>query len=903
VRNLQPKEVRAQALLVEVDRREQEHIKLRKEKDQTYQSALDAYQRGDLDSAANKLERFRDLDRRAPHATSPHQGAAYQKLYDEVRSRRDQLAAQEREARRQFDEQNFAEAASICEAVLAIYPNNVVFRALHDDIEQAQRLEVSAYVAKIERQVAAEPDLNSRVSILEEAQKKYPAEQRFEQSLQAVRTRRDTVDLIAGRARTFEEQRQFSDALGQWETLRNIHPKYPGLDIEIDRLNKRREQQSRADAKAHCVTQVDQALAVHNYVKAASLAADGLEEFAGDAELIALQKKVRNAQDRALQAEGKANEGKELTRTGQWKAALDIHREAFQLDAHNPMVRSGLIDALLKEAGRCIDSDWRAAEPLVQEALDLDPNNPLAKSICTLIQDKRQAEEVSEALSKARELQAQGDTKLAFAAVDAIRDRYPREPRLIHYRASLRESLSTKEREELRLRDLEEVNRLARASKETTDVQALESIFQKSHVFSKYGSDAEFREPLSAIQERLRTEQEALKPLALAAAVGGPDAGAETCRRDSAEAPGKQRVPERIAHARWRIVVRDLRPTFIWAGIGFALVALVLIMAVRPQSNHANLFGRTKEVPSKLVSLAIQGAERNEYQIFDTNGADITDGSVAGLSQGKYNLIASRSGFKKFELPFSIDPTKESSKSLVVQWQTLLPELRFSMSRSGGAVMVDDTARTLDAKGALTEQWSNGSHKILWTNADGDYAEVHFEVSDAEIIVPSPVFHGYVVGIAAVLKNGELTYQTVNSSGGVSTVVDGQSASRPSAGRFSVPSAQIVSFKVRPGEYPLGDYQVDPAGPPAIYVYIASQARPAKGSKPAPPIDIPKEIGPGEISGSPRTPVVPTEEEQRRQKEEAARRKLDEVKKLEEDKQKLRDALLGREKASKTVKQ
>ena len=159
-----------------------------------------------------------------------------------------------------------------------------------------------------------------------------------------VRSRRDLVDSIAGRARTFEEGRQFSEALGLGEMLRGIDPKYPGLDIEIDRLHKRREQQLRADSKYHWVSQIDQALIIRNHAKAASLASDALAEFPDDPELSALAKQAQQAQTRASDAAEKINRGRDLCITGNAKEALDLLRDVLQLDPHNPAVRTGLLE-------------------------------------------------------------------------------------------------------------------------------------------------------------------------------------------------------------------------------------------------------------------------------------------------------------------------------------------------------------------------------------------------------------------------------------------------------------------------------------------------------------------------------------------------------------------------------
>ena len=58
-------------MLSEVGRLEQEHTRARREKEQLYQAALVADQRGDISSALSKLERVLDLDRRVPDAAAP----------------------------------------------------------------------------------------------------------------------------------------------------------------------------------------------------------------------------------------------------------------------------------------------------------------------------------------------------------------------------------------------------------------------------------------------------------------------------------------------------------------------------------------------------------------------------------------------------------------------------------------------------------------------------------------------------------------------------------------------------------------------------------------------------------------------------------------------------------------
>ncbi|HEY6346983.1 MAG TPA: protein kinase [Bryobacteraceae bacterium] len=683
VLDLRPKEVRAKTLLAEVERREQEYIRLKNEKEEAYQSAWNAFQRGDLNSAFTKAERLLDLDRRAPYSTTPEQGAKYQKFYEEVRSKRDQLASQEAEARRQLEGGKFAAAKAICDEVLQAYPNHVLFGVLRDDVEQAQRQEISAYVAKIEKEVADEPDLNRKVAILEEAGQKYPSEARFNESLRQVRSRRDLVDSIAGRARAAEEGRQFSEALGFWEMLRGIYPKYPGLDIEIDRLRKRREQQVRADTKDHSVTQIDQALAIRDYDKASSLAADALAGFPGDPELLSLAKHAQQAQARALEAVEKTNRGKDLHAAGSPTEALNLLREALQLDGQNTAVRAALVEILLKQAGPHIDTDWRTAEPLVQEALDLDPGNPGAKSLNTLIQDKRQAEEVSAALSRARELQAQGNLKDAIAELDKLRSVYPRENRLIQLRSVLHERLPAKDREEIRARDLEEPKELPRQSTETRTI----TDFLRTDAFAKTETEPEFQKPTPEIQERLSREKEAASTIAVAAAASIPAAASATAQESppppspAPQPSGKKRTDGTDnLRGRWRTILQHPAPKFLWPLAGFGVLALILVLVIHRFPRHP------QPPPLKKVQFAFRVNPEGATIWVDNQQIP---GTIVGVLPGSHTVRVEKAGYIGVVQPFSDHDQTPIELNLAPAPHAIRI---FADSVRNGQVLLDDAA-------------------------------------------------------------------------------------------------------------------------------------------------------------------------------------------------------------------
>ena len=90
-----------------------------------------------------------------------------------------------------------AAALGICDQWLAKYPDHALFRALNFDIEQRQGQALSAYIAKIDREVDAEPDLERRVALLRDALGKHPSETHFQRALELAEQKRELDALDA----------------------------------------------------------------------------------------------------------------------------------------------------------------------------------------------------------------------------------------------------------------------------------------------------------------------------------------------------------------------------------------------------------------------------------------------------------------------------------------------------------------------------------------------------------------------------------------------------------------------------------------------------------------------------------------------------------------------------------
>jgi eukaryotic-like serine/threonine-protein kinase len=503
VLQLRPKEARALQLLAEVDRQEQEYKKLRQEKEQLHRAAMDAWHKGDVSNALAKLGVVLDLDRRAPDSINRESGANYQSFYNEVRSEHDAMNTAYAEARRNLTEHNFRKAMDACETYLAKYPHNAIFQALKYDIEEQQRQELSAFVASVDRQVEAEPDLDKRVNILREALDLHPGESHFERALRLVQDKRDLVNSIVARAHLHEEQGSYSDALNDWEILRTIYSQYPGLTFEVERLQKRREQQARTESKTRLVEQIDACLHSSDYARALDLLQGAATEFPNDAELTELEKLAQDGVKRKTEAHRLMTEGQELCAQQKFADGIKLLREAYELDENNSLARAVLANTLVEQARAVVESDWREAEKLAREALDLNPAHPMAKTIGTLILDRKRETFVEECVSQARKLQTAADLAGALARIEEGLSAYPREARLIQIQETVQRDLQV-QRRQARRRDLDELRRMESEIDAATDAPSKQALGERVRaVADKYSTDGEVLSVANGILHRL----------------------------------------------------------------------------------------------------------------------------------------------------------------------------------------------------------------------------------------------------------------------------------------------------------------------------------------------------------------------------------------------------------------
>jgi serine/threonine-protein kinase len=500
---INPKDTRALQLRAEVELKEQDAIRVRNEKEQLYNAAKAAFHSGEISTALSRLERVLKLNREVPDRVVPERDSLYQGLYNQVRSEYDAIRMAYEEGRRALTEQNSTRALEICDQYLNKYPGHPLFQALKLEAGEQQRQQLSAFLAETGRRVDAEPDLDRKIAILKEATETHPGERQFQDALKLTRERRDLVNSIVARARQYEERAQYAEAIGQWEILRSIYSPYPGIEFEIDQLQKRREHQTQEEAKSRWTEQIDRAVETSKFERALDLVGKALEEFPNDAELSNLAALARQGIERSNEAKRLFEEGQKLCADGRYEEGTERLRQASELDERNPAIAQALANALVEEARELLETDWRPAEKLVEQALVHDATNAAARSLRALIEDRKRREFVAEAVGRARQLQLEGKVEEALEEVDRALVNCPGEQRLVQLQSTLRNSLASGSRVQTRNYYLKQLRELIARVAAVADPQQLRAaVDQARGIASRFPEDAEIRALAAEVEQQ-----------------------------------------------------------------------------------------------------------------------------------------------------------------------------------------------------------------------------------------------------------------------------------------------------------------------------------------------------------------------------------------------------------------
>jgi serine/threonine-protein kinase len=736
VMQLRPNESRARRLLSDIESEEKEYLELRQKKAQVYQAALNSWKNGEVSEALAQMGLVLELDGQAPDTSSPETSATYQNFYNQVRSEHDTLNTAYAEARRALAEQNYAHALKICDQLLAKYPNLALFQAMKFDIQGQQRQELSAFIADVDRRLEAEKDLDAKVSLLREALAAYPGEGHFERSLRLLTDKRDLVSSIVARSQAHEHQGQITEAINDLETLRTIYSQYPGLDFEIERLQKRREQQNRDSAKARWMEQADRHMAAGNYSRALESLQKARVEFPGDPELAGLEKTATQSAERAAQAEQSLTSGLELCQQGKFEEGIETLRNARQLDDRNPGIRAALRDALLGHAQALLETDWQAAATAAGQALELDPTHAIARSVRARALDRKRESEVGQRASQARRLQAEGDLQAAQAELDAGLRAYPSEARLATMRDSLHKEISQSQRAGDRLQDLERARGLQQQL-QGADTDKLKSIYEQSRGYAqKHPEEAELqtiaREVERIVNARAggRASKPVSKPISKQAKRSGP--------------PAWQLQLQKAGQAISSLPAK--LPPFFTERAVIGLAAVVVFAAL------ALIAWRLYPKPVKSTAVSVQIRTQPSGANLSINGeARGTSDQPLSLAPGDYPLEAALPGYETLHTTLSVRPGSPAVIDLALHPLVQLLRIAAPDLDNGQVYLDEKPVGTLESGSLTVPGITAGQHslRIADTPVNGQDATAAFQ-SSSDSITLSPELQAHQLQVVLV---------------------------------------------------------------------------------------------------------------------------------------------------------
>jgi tetratricopeptide (TPR) repeat protein len=268
-------------------------------------------------------------------------------------------------------------------------------------------------------------------------------------------------------------------------------------------LEKRRDQQAGTESKTRLVEQINICLRSGDYARALDLLRGSAAKFSGDAELSELEKLAQDGVQRKAEADRLITESQELFAGRKPAEAIQLLRKAYELDKNNSLARSILANALVEHAHSMVETDWWEAETLAKQALDLNPAHPTAKTIRSLVLERKRASSVEDWVSQARKLQSSGDLFAALARVEEGMAFHPDDPKLFQIQDAIQRDQSARRRQ-ARRGDLEDLRRMESEIDGAADVavkQALAGRIQA--VAAKYWTDGEFLSVANGLLHRL----------------------------------------------------------------------------------------------------------------------------------------------------------------------------------------------------------------------------------------------------------------------------------------------------------------------------------------------------------------------------------------------------------------
>jgi hypothetical protein len=284
-------------------------------------------------------------------------------------------------------------------------------------------------------------------------------------------------------------------------------------------LEKRHDPQTRTESKTQLMEQIHHSLHAGDYSRALDLLRSTTAEFPNDAQLSELEKLAQDGVRRNAEANRLITKSQELFAQGKSDEAIQLLREAYDLDKSNSLARAILANALVEHGQSIIETDWLKAETLANQALALNPAHPTAKTIRSRVVEQKKTSSVEDWVWQARKLQSSGDLFAALAWVAEGLAVHPHDPKLHRIQDEIQRDQSARRRQ-ARRRDVEDLRRMEPEIDGAADVAAQQALGERIQtVAARYWTDGEILSLANGLLHRL-----GLAPESSTASPRGPGA-------------------------------------------------------------------------------------------------------------------------------------------------------------------------------------------------------------------------------------------------------------------------------------------------------------------------------------------------------------------------------------------
>lgn len=267
-------------------------------------------------------------------------------------------------------------------------------------------------------------------------------------------------------------------------------------------MEKIRDSQPGTD-KTRLVEQINICLRSRDYSRALGLLQGIAAEFPNDAELSQLEKLTQDGLKRNAEANRLITESQELFAQRKSAEALQSLRQAYELDKSNSLARAILANALVEHAHSIVETDWLESEKLTNQALSVNPTHPTAKTILSLIVERKRTSSVDEWVAQARKRQSSGDLFAALAWVAEGLAVHNEDPRLLQIQDEIQRDQAARRRQ-ARRGDLEELRRMPGKIDAAVDDAAKRALAERIQaVAATYWTDGEILSIANALLLRL----------------------------------------------------------------------------------------------------------------------------------------------------------------------------------------------------------------------------------------------------------------------------------------------------------------------------------------------------------------------------------------------------------------